>query len=110
MTEDYRSHLAPLFATLELMDLRRVAEGADHAWYNQTLVEVGGVLVRLGVFEPGEFHWHRHDGEDAFFLVLDCAPRIELDDHEPAELGPFQALASPPGASTGPSPWSAPPC
>jgi quercetin dioxygenase-like cupin family protein len=97
MTEDYRIHLAPLFAASELMDLRRVTEGADHPWYNQTLVEVGGVLVRLGVFEPGEFHWHRHDGEDEFFLVLEGALRIELEDHEPAELGPFQAFSVPAG-------------
>lgn len=27
-------------------------------------------VVRLGIVE-GEFHWHKHDGEDEFFFVLD---------------------------------------
>ena len=97
MTEDYRIQLDPLFTTLEVMDVRRVAERADHPWYNQTLIQVGDALVRLGVFQPGEFHWHRHDGEDEFFLALDGALRIELDGHEPAELGPFQAFSVPAG-------------
>ena len=97
MTEDYRIHLDPLFDTLEPMDLRRVAESADHPWYNQTLIQVGDVLVRLGAFQPGEFHWHQHDEQDEFFLVLDGALRIELEDHEPVELQPLQAFSVPAG-------------
>jgi mannose-6-phosphate isomerase-like protein (cupin superfamily) len=97
MTEDYRIHLDPLFGALERMDVRAVAQGADHSWYNQTLVQVGDVLVRLGVFEGGEFHWHRHDGQDEFFLVLEGALRIELEDREPVDLDRLQAFSVPAG-------------
>jgi len=97
MTEDYRIHLDPLFGTMEPMDLRRVAEAADHPWYNQTVTQVGDVLVRLGVFEEGAFHWHRHDEQDEFFLVLEGALRIELEGHDPVDLGRLQAFSVPAG-------------
>jgi mannose-6-phosphate isomerase-like protein (cupin superfamily) len=108
MTEDYRIHLDPLFGTMERMDLRGVAERADHPWYNQTVVQVGDVLVRLGVFAGGEFHWHRHDEQDEFFLVLEGALRIDLEDHEPVELDALQAFSVPAGrlhrpVATGPT-------
>jgi mannose-6-phosphate isomerase-like protein (cupin superfamily) len=35
--------------------------------------------VRLGVLE-GDFHWHKHDGEDEFFYVLEGRLDIELPD------------------------------
>ncbi|HEY3772963.1 MAG TPA: hypothetical protein VGL69_08225 [Solirubrobacteraceae bacterium] len=47
------------------------AEAATHEpWFNQTLTAVNQSVVRLGVIE-GEFHWHKHDETDEFFLVLD---------------------------------------
>jgi mannose-6-phosphate isomerase-like protein (cupin superfamily) len=52
------------------------AEVAAHEpWFNQTLTSVNDPVVRLGIFR-GEFHWHKHDGEDEFFLVLDG--RLEI--------------------------------
>jgi mannose-6-phosphate isomerase-like protein (cupin superfamily) len=68
----------------------------DDPWYNQTLVQVGDVLVRLGVME-GEFHWHKHDGQDEFFFVLDGRFQIELEGAETVELGPRQAFTVPAG-------------
>ena len=75
------------------MDLLPLVETADHPWFNQTLVQVGDVLVRLGVFRPGAFHWHRHDDQDEFFLVLDGRLRLDVEDLDPVELGPQQALS-----------------
>jgi mannose-6-phosphate isomerase-like protein (cupin superfamily) len=97
MTRDYGIHLEPLFSTLELMDVHKVAEAADHPWYNQTMVQVGDVLVRLGVFQPGEFHWHRHEDQDEFFMVIDGVIRIELEARDPVELRPLQAFSVPAG-------------
>ena len=97
MTEDYRIRLDPVFGTLELMDLRAVARDADHPWFNQTLIQVGDVLVRLGAFQPGAFHWHRHDEQDEFFLLLEGALRIELEDRGPVELESLQAFSVPAG-------------
>ncbi|GGK74889.1 cupin domain-containing protein [Mangrovihabitans endophyticus] len=94
---DHHAELAPLFATLQRMDLQPVIDRADHPWFNQTLVQVGDVLVRLGVFQPGTFHWHQHDEQDEFFLVLDGRLRIDLDGHDPVDLGPWQAFSVPAG-------------
>jgi mannose-6-phosphate isomerase-like protein (cupin superfamily) len=62
----------------------------------RTLVQVGDVLVRLGVMQ-GEFHWHKHDEQDEFFFVLDGRFCIELEGAEAVELGPRQAFAVPAG-------------
>jgi hypothetical protein len=52
--------------------VKALIERVEVHWYNQTPIQVGGVLVRLGVLE-GEFHWHTHEEQDEFFFVLDPA-------------------------------------
>jgi mannose-6-phosphate isomerase-like protein (cupin superfamily) len=63
----------------------------------KTLIEVGGVLLRLGVFAGGEYHWHRHQEQDEFFYVIDGRPRIELEGRDPVELAPGMAFSVPRG-------------
>jgi len=63
---------------------------------NQTLTTVNDSVVRLGVVE-GDFHWHKHEGEDEFFLVLDGELEIEVDGGETFVLGPQQAVTIPRG-------------
>lgn len=94
--DDYAIHNAPLFRRLQTMDVQALIEQVTEPWYNQTLIQVGDVLVRLGVMQ-GEFHWHTHDDQDEFFFVLDGRFRIELEDAETVELGPRQAFAVPAG-------------
>lgn len=94
--QEYTIHYAPLFTTMQTMDVRALIEQVDEPWYNQTLVQVGDVLVRLGVMQ-GEFHWHKHDEQDEFFFVLDGLFRIELEGAETVELGPRQAFSVPAG-------------
>lgn len=93
---EYVMHYEPLFTTLQTMDVQALIDQVDDPWYNQTLLQVGEVLVRLGVME-GEFHWHKHDEQDEFFFVLDGLFRIELDGADTVELGPRQAFAVPAG-------------
>lgn len=93
---DYAIHYAPLYGVLETMDVAGLIERVEDPWYNQTLIQVGDVLVRLGVMQ-GEFHWHRHDEQDEFFFVLDGLFRIELDGRPSVELGPRQAFSVPAG-------------
>lgn len=72
------------------------AIGAAHApWWNRTLCAVNDTWVRLGVLE-GDFHWHKHDAEDEFFLVLEGHLDIELEDRT-VTLMPGQALTVPAG-------------
>jgi mannose-6-phosphate isomerase-like protein (cupin superfamily) len=96
MSDDYAIHYAPLFGVLETMDVQALIDQVTDDWYNQTLIRVGDVLVRLGVMR-GEFHWHRHEEQDEFFLVLDGLFRIELDGRPTVELGPRQAFSVPAG-------------
>ncbi len=96
MPPEYATHYEPLFAALQKIDVQALVDKVDDPWYNQTLVQIGEVLVRLGVME-GEFHWHKHDDQDEFFFVLDGRFRIELEGADPVELGPRQAFAVPAG-------------
>lgn len=94
--QDYTIHYEPLFTALQTMDVQALIDQVDESWYNRTLIQVGEVLVRLGVMQ-GEFHWHTHDEQDEFFFVLDGLFRIELEGAENVELGPRQAFTVPAG-------------
>lgn len=93
---DYAIHYEPLFNVLETKDVQALIDKVDDPWYNQTLIQVGDVLVRLGVMQ-GEFHWHKHDEQDEFFFVLDGRFHIELEQADTVELGPRQAFTVPAG-------------
>jgi mannose-6-phosphate isomerase-like protein (cupin superfamily) len=82
------------FGHLELIDVD--AEAAAHVpWFNETLTTVNDAVVRLGVIE-GDFHWHKHDDQDEFFLVIDGELLIDLEERA-VKLGPHQAFAVPRG-------------
>ena len=95
-SQDYVIHYQPLFEALQRIDVQSLIDTVEDPWYNQTLIQVGDVLVRLGVMQ-GEFHWHKHDEQDEFFFVLDGVFRIELEGRETVELGPRQAFSVPAG-------------
>jgi mannose-6-phosphate isomerase-like protein (cupin superfamily) len=87
---DYDIHTDDKFGSLTLIDVG--AEAAAHEpWFNQTLTTVNDSVVRLGVLE-GDFHWHKHDSEDEFFLVLDGELVIEVEGEDTVRLGPKQGL------------------
>jgi mannose-6-phosphate isomerase-like protein (cupin superfamily) len=92
----YAIHYAPLFQALQKMDVQQLIDTVAEPWYNQTLIQVGDVLVRLGVMQ-GEFHWHRHDEQDEFFYLLEGEFHIELDGRETVVLRPNQAFSVPAG-------------
>jgi mannose-6-phosphate isomerase-like protein (cupin superfamily) len=92
---DYNIQLDEKFGPLKVIDVG--AEAAAHEpWFNQTLTTVSGSVVRLGVIE-GEFHWHKHDDTDEFFLVLEGKLLIDLKDRETVVLDPHQAFTVPRG-------------
>jgi quercetin dioxygenase-like cupin family protein len=73
---------------LEVIDVKALAEACTFKWFNQTLCQVNGSVVRVGVIE-GEYHWHKHDEDDEFFYVVEGALLIDLEDRgirlEPGE-------------------------
>jgi mannose-6-phosphate isomerase-like protein (cupin superfamily) len=92
---DYDIRLDEKFGPLELIDV--AAEAAAHEpWFNQTLTKVNDAVVRLGVIE-GDFHWHKHDDTDEFFLVLEGELLIDLEDRETVTLTPHQGYTVPRG-------------
>ena len=85
---------AVMFAAGEHFDVTAVG-AAQTPWWNRTLCAVNDAWIRLGVME-GDFHWHKHDGEDEFFMVLEGQLDIELEDRMVTFL-PGQAFVVPAG-------------
>jgi len=92
---DYEIRLDDKYSSRRLIDLP--AEIAAHdPWFNQTLTTVNDAVVRLGVIE-GDFHWHRHDDQDEFFLVLEGRLLIDLEGRDTVALEPHQGFTVPRG-------------
>ena len=86
----YDTRLNILFPHLELIDEKAVSDAAPNKWYNQTLCQVNGSVVRVGVVE-GEYHWHKHDNDDEFFYVVEGKLLVDLEDRT-VELAPRQGI------------------
>lgn len=86
----------PVFEGLEKVRIDAVKKMSDHHWFNRTLCAVNGSLVRIGVFN-GEFHWHAHEKEDEFFLVLEGNLEIEIEGQDSLILAPMEGVMVPKG-------------
>jgi mannose-6-phosphate isomerase-like protein (cupin superfamily) len=91
----YATHLDLHYSQLELVDVPALVERVKDRWYNQTLCKVNDSVVRLGVMQ-GEYHWHKHDEDDEFFVVLEGTFYIDLEDRV-IELKPWQGFTVPKG-------------
>ena len=94
-TYPYETRLNVAFPALEVIDEKALADGCEYRWYNQTLCQVNGSVVRLGVVQ-GEYHWHKHDEDDEFFYVMEGRLAIDLEGRT-VELGPRQGFVVPKG-------------
>jgi mannose-6-phosphate isomerase-like protein (cupin superfamily) len=91
----YDIHVDDKYGALSLIDIP--GEIAAHEpWFNQTLTTVNDAVVRLGIID-GDFHWHKHDDQDEFFLVLDGRLLIDLQDRETVSLDRHQGYTVPRG-------------
>ena len=84
----YNINLDIIYGHHEVIDIPEVIKNCKEKWYNQSLTSVNDSVVRIGIVE-GEFHWHKHDQDDEFFLVLEGRLLIDLEDRT-IELGPHQ--------------------
>jgi mannose-6-phosphate isomerase-like protein (cupin superfamily) len=89
----YETRLNLLHKSLEVIDVKALAKACEFKWFNQTLCQVNESVVRVGVIE-GEYHWHKHDGDDEFFFVLEGCLLIDLEDRV-VELNPGQGFVVP---------------
>jgi mannose-6-phosphate isomerase-like protein (cupin superfamily) len=92
---DYDIELAPEFPPLTHIDVAAFA-ARHEPWTNRTLSQVNDTVIRMGVLH-GDFHWHHHETEDEFFLVLEGLLLIDVRDRETVELRPHQGFMVPRG-------------
>jgi mannose-6-phosphate isomerase-like protein (cupin superfamily) len=91
----YTTHLNVLVPQLEMLDVPALVRAVSDQWYNQTLCQVNGSVVRLGVMQ-GEYHWHKHDNNDEFFFCLEGEFLVDLEERT-VTLAPWQGFAVPTG-------------
>jgi mannose-6-phosphate isomerase-like protein (cupin superfamily) len=91
MTESYDINLDIAYEHQAHIDVGAIAAACEKTWWNQTLTKVNESVVRLGVLH-GEFHWHKHDEEDEFFMVLEGRLLIDIEGDDTVELGPQQGV------------------
>ena len=90
----YTIHLDDKYGQMALVDVAGEM-AANEPWFNQTLTAVNDAVVRLGVIE-GDFHWHKHDDTDEFFLVLEGELLLDFEG-ETVALQPHQGFTVPRG-------------
>jgi mannose-6-phosphate isomerase-like protein (cupin superfamily) len=95
MSSPYDIDLDVKFDQLERIDVGAEAAAVE-PWSNRTLTRVNDSVVRLGVVE-GDFHWHKHDGEDEFFLVVEGELHIDVEGADTIVLGVNQGVTIPRG-------------
>ena len=86
----YATYLNVLVPQLEKVDVPALVRKVTDRWYNQTLCRVNDSVVRLGVMQ-GEYHWHKHDNDDEFFLCLEGEFLIDLEGST-VTLSPWQGF------------------
>ncbi len=74
----YETRLNILHKPLEIIDLNAIEDAKNYKWFNQTLCKVNDSVVRVGFIE-GEYHWHKHDNDDEFFLTVEGLLLIDLE-------------------------------
>jgi len=90
----YITKLDIKFKHFELIDIPQMVRECRDKWFNQTLTEVNGSVVRVGIIE-GEYHWHKHLNDDEFFFVLEGKLFIDLTEsgeERTIELNPMQGV------------------
>jgi len=99
----YETRLNILHQPLEIIDEKALSDACEYKWFNQTLCQVNGSVVRVAIIE-GEYHWHKHDDDDEFFYVVEGQLLIDLRDTEPDQaaertvaLNPRQGFVVPKG-------------
>jgi mannose-6-phosphate isomerase-like protein (cupin superfamily) len=92
----YDTRLDVKFPPLTKIDVPALVAENQHPWFNQTLSRVNDSVLRLGVFEPGEYHWHKHDNDDELFFVLEGTLLVDLEDRT-VELHRWEGITVPKG-------------
>jgi mannose-6-phosphate isomerase-like protein (cupin superfamily) len=88
--DKYNTKLNVKYKHFEVIDIPQIVNETKEKWFNQTLTEVNGSVVRVGIVE-GEYHWHKHENDDEFFFVMEGKLFVDLEDKS-FELNPGQGV------------------
>lgn len=91
----YVTKLTVRYKSLEIVDIPAIIRECTDKWYNESLNIVNGSVVRIGIVE-GEYHWHQHEQDDEFFLVLEGELMVDIPG-KTFNLKSFQGLTVPRG-------------
>ena len=91
----YATFLNVEYPPLTVVDIPALVAANTATWYNQTLSRVNDSVVRLAVIQ-GEYHWHKHDELEEFFLVLEGRLLIDLEGRT-VDLSRWQGFVVPKG-------------
>ena len=94
--DKYNTKLDIKYKHLEVIDIPQIVKETKDKWFNQSLTEVNGSVVRVGIVE-GEYHWHKHENDDEFFFVLEGKLFVDLQnspfgEDKTIELKPGQGV------------------
>jgi mannose-6-phosphate isomerase-like protein (cupin superfamily) len=92
---NYNFNLDVKYAPLEKIDLNAVIAANKEQWFNQTLTQINGSVLRVGIIQ-GEFHWHKHDNDDELFYVVSGKLFVDTEQCN-FELGPNEGVTVPKG-------------
>ena len=87
----YNIKLDVKYPHLELIDVPAIVRSCKERWFNQTLTQVNESVARIGIIQ-GDFHWHKHEKEDEFFLVLEGDLFIDVENKPTIHLKPHQGV------------------
>lgn len=76
---NYNIYLDIKYGYLTLIDITALVKQTKEQCFNKTLCCANDCVARLGIIQ-GEFHWHKHDNEEEFFLVQEGKLLIEIKD------------------------------
>ena len=68
------------------VDIEAKCEEIDEPWSPVDLAKVNNQVIRMALFH-GEYHWHRHEGEDELFYVYRGEVIIRIRGHPDVVLG-----------------------
>ncbi len=92
---DYHFNFDVKYSPLEKIDVNEIVAANKEQWFNQTLSQINGSVLRVGIIQ-GEFHWHKHDDDDELFYVV--SGKLFVDTGERTfELGPNEGVTVPRG-------------
>lgn len=94
--QNYKFQMDKKYGYLEKIDVNHVVDTCTDKWFNQTLCKVNDSVLRLGVFNEGDFPLHKHEEDDEVFFVLSGHIIIETENGN-FDLKPNEGVCVPKG-------------